>query len=70
MTRIRSSLAGLAASGFGPDDAARSTAICREAWRRHGILVVRVEDVPVGWAERELLRNLGTRLYGKPVAAP
>lgn len=65
MTRVRSSLSALAASGFGPDDAARSEAMCREAWRRHGILVVRVEEVAVGWAERQLLRNLGTRLYGQ-----
>ncbi len=70
MTRVRSSLAGLAASGFGPDDAARSEAMCREAWRRHGILVVRVEEVAVGWAERQLLRNLGTGLYGRRQVQP
>ena len=70
MTRVRSSLSGLAASGFGPDDTARSEAMCREAWLSHGILVVRVEEVAVGWAERQLLRNLGTRLFGKRQVEP
>ncbi len=64
MTPIRSSLAGRVASGFGPDDAARSEDLCRQAWRRHGILVVRVEEAAVGWAERQLLHNVGDRLYG------
>ncbi|MEE8272537.1 MAG: hypothetical protein V3R98_12525 [Alphaproteobacteria bacterium] len=42
----------------------RSEVLCRQAWRRHGILVVRVEEAAVGWAERQLLHNIVDRLYG------
>ena len=34
------------------------------------VLVVRIEEVAVGWAERQLLRNLGTRLYGQRQVEP
>ena len=61
---MRSSLASRYRSPLGPDDEARSRAECREAWLQHGILVVRVEDINVGWAEREMLRNVGQQLYG------
>ncbi len=61
---MRSSLASRVISGLGPDDEARSNAMCREAWHRHGILLVRVEDIDIGLDDRELLRNIGKRLYG------
>jgi hypothetical protein len=36
----------------------------RTGWRRHGILVVGEEDPRLSWAERELIRQLGAKLYG------
>ncbi len=34
-------------------------------WNRHGILVVSVDDDRLSWPERELVRNLGEKLYGR-----
>lgn len=31
----------------------------------HGILVVNVDDDRIGWVEREVLRTVGEKLYGK-----
>jgi hypothetical protein len=36
----------------------------RAGWREHGILVVAEQDPRLTWPERELLRQLATRLYG------
>jgi hypothetical protein len=36
----------------------------REAWREHGVLLVRIEDVPNDW-ERQFMTGIGERLYGK-----
>jgi hypothetical protein len=37
----------------------------RAGWRQHGILVVAERDPRLTWAERELVRQLGTNLYGQ-----
>jgi hypothetical protein len=37
----------------------------RAGWRRHGILVVAEQDPRLSWPERELVRQLGLRLYGR-----
>jgi hypothetical protein len=37
----------------------------REGWRELGLLVVSPEDERLGWPERELVRQLGEKLYGK-----
>ena len=37
----------------------------RTGWRRHGILVVAEQDPRLSWPERELIRQLGARLYGE-----
>ncbi len=37
----------------------------REGWREHGILVVSEDDQRLTWPERELVQQLGRRLYGK-----
>jgi len=37
----------------------------RNGWRRHGILVISEDDHRLTWPERELVRQLGTRLYGR-----
>jgi hypothetical protein len=37
----------------------------RTGWRRHGILVVSEQDPRLNWPERELVRQLGAKLYGR-----
>ena len=34
-------------------------------WNRHGILVVSVDDDRLSWVEKELIQNLGEKLYGR-----
>ena len=36
----------------------------RDGWCRHGILVVTEEDARLTWPERELVKQLGAKLYG------
>jgi hypothetical protein len=42
----------------------------RTGWRRHGILVVAEQDPRLSWPERELIRHLGARLYGRRSGVP
>jgi hypothetical protein len=37
----------------------------RTGWRRYGILVVTEQDPRLSWPERQLVRQLGTKLYGR-----
>ena len=37
----------------------------REGWREQGILAVAENDPRLTWPERELIRQLGERLYGE-----
>jgi hypothetical protein len=37
----------------------------REGWREQGVLAVSVDDERLSWPERELVRHLGERLYGR-----
>jgi len=37
----------------------------RTGWREHGILVVAEQDPRLTWPEREVVRQLGARLYGQ-----
>jgi hypothetical protein len=37
----------------------------REGWREQGLLVISPEDERLSWPERELVRQLGEKLYGK-----
>ncbi len=40
----------------------------RDGWREQGLLAVSVDDRRLTWPERELVEQLGTRLYGpRPV---
>ncbi|MBX9925882.1 MAG: hypothetical protein K2Y05_05950 [Hyphomicrobiaceae bacterium] len=39
--------------------------IKRDGWYEHGILVVSEHDHRLTWPERELIRQLGEKLYGK-----
>jgi len=40
-------------------------AIKRYGWRDQGILVVSADDRRLTWPERELVRQLGSKLYGR-----
>ena len=37
----------------------------REGWHEQGLLAVMVDDERLSWPERELVEQLGTKLYGK-----
>ena len=37
----------------------------RDGWREQGLLAVSVEDDRLTWPERELVKQLGEKLYGK-----
>jgi len=37
----------------------------RDGWHEQGLLAVSVDDDRLTWPERELVRQLGERLYGK-----
>lgn len=41
----------------------------RDGWREQNILVVSPEDQRLSWPERELVRQLGEKLYGKHCTA-
>ena len=36
-----------------------------KGWRKHGILVIDYKDDRLGWVEREWVKQLGDKLYGK-----
>ena len=36
----------------------------REGWREQGVLVIAENDDRLTWPERELIRQLGEKLYG------
>jgi hypothetical protein len=40
-------------------------AIKRYGWLDQGVLVVNADDTRLSWPERELVRQLGSRLYGR-----
>lgn len=37
----------------------------KDGWREQGVLAVSVEDGRLTWPEREQVRQLGEKLYGK-----
>lgn len=37
----------------------------REGFNQHGILVVAVDDQRLSWIERQIIKQLGERIYGK-----
>ncbi len=40
-------------------------AMKKNGWLDQGILVISIDDDRIGWAEREILRQVGEKLYGK-----
>ena len=41
----------------------------RDGWREQGVLAVAIDDERLTWPERELVRQLGDKLYGKRAEA-
>lgn len=39
-------------------------AMKKNGWVDQGLLIVSVDDPNIGWVEREMLRNIGNKLYG------
>lgn len=39
--------------------------IKREAWQNDGILVVSVDDDSLNWMEKQMVINIGNKLFGK-----
>ena len=37
----------------------------RDGWREQGLLAVSIDDQRLTWPEREFIRQLGEKLYGK-----
>jgi hypothetical protein len=42
----------------------------RKGWRDHGVLVVAADDPRLTWPERQLVRQLGARFYGRRRVEP
>ena len=42
----------------------------RDGWLEQGLLAVAVDDTRLTWPERELLKQLGEKLYGKRRPVP
>lgn len=40
--------------------------IKKQAFHDQRILIVSVDDPSIGWVERQMLINVGEKLYGKP----
>ena len=59
MGELRSHLARYQPTRIDPEVAKRS------GWREHGILVVAEHDQRLTWPERDMVRQIGTRLYGR-----
>jgi hypothetical protein len=48
-----------------------SDEVKRDGWKEQGVLAAAVDDERLTWPERELVRQLGEKLYGKrPEARP
>jgi hypothetical protein len=50
--------------GFGGDRTAPEQ-VKRDGWQVQGVLVVDADDERLTWPERQLIRQLGDRLYGR-----
>jgi len=51
-------------SGYGGDRRGPDQ-VKRDGWRETGLLAVSVDDDRLTWPERELVQQLGEKLYGK-----
>ena len=63
MTGMRFTPPGYGGARRSPDE------VKRDGWREQGVLAVSVTDERLSWPERELVRQLGDKLYGKRAEA-
>ena len=61
MSAIQSSLARHVTSELSPEE---SEALRRRAWREHQILVISPDDLRLNWMQEQVIRQLGSKLYG------
>jgi hypothetical protein len=54
--------------GYGGERRSPEQVKC-EGWQEQGVLAVAVDDERLTWPERELVRQLGDKLYGKRAEA-
>ena len=59
MTRMRFTPKGYGGARRDPEQ------VRREGWHEQRMLAVSLDDYRLTWPERELVRQLGERLYGK-----
>jgi hypothetical protein len=59
---------GLTSSIYGSSTRRDSETVKRDGWREMGMLAVSASDPRLSWPERELVRQLGEKLYGQPPA--
>jgi len=59
MTRMRFTPKGYGGNRRDPDQ------VKRDGWHDEGLLAVNVNDYRLTWPERELVEQLGSKLYGK-----
>ena len=59
MTRMRYTPKGYGGQRRDPQQ------VKRDGWQDQGVLAVSLDDDRLTWLERELVRQLGERLYGK-----
>ena len=59
MTSLRFPQPGYGGARWPPED------VKRDGWRDHGLLAVSIHDQRLTWPERELVMQLGDKLYGR-----
>ena len=57
---------GLTSSIYGSGTRRDPETVKRDGWREMGMLAVSASDPRLSWPERELVRQLGEKLYGQP----
>ena len=63
MTGMRFTPRGYGGERRSPDE------VKRDGWSDQGVLAIAVDDDRLSWPERELVRQLGEKLYGKRTEA-
>jgi hypothetical protein len=58
----------LTSSIYGSSTRRDPETVKRDGWREMGMLAVSASDPRLSWPERELVRQLGEKLYGQPPA--
>lgn len=64
MTRMRFTPTGYGGVRRDPEQ------VKRESWREMGLLSVSMDDARLSWPEREMVAQLGCKLYGPRAGGP